>query len=328
MRGTILFANSASCIWRRTLWSILIVVWSPYSKGETLTVQLEWWHTASSVGLYAAIECGFFADEGLEVRLLEGGPAIDPVAAVVTGKADIGVANGATVVIGRSHGYPIKAISAQYRLSPVVFLSLQSQGIVKPQQMRGKRIIANQDTLPILLAMLGNVGLARNQYTVLDLDPKGEYLIDGSADVIAAFIGNLSEWLQQRGYPTNAIFPSDYRVHSYSKVHFALDNFIDEQPALLKRYLRAYLKGWQYILQDVSRVDSLLAKYITDPEELMKQQGSLDSKLPLLYGQDDEMLGYMQVDHWSSIVELLAGQGLIGERPPVHELFTNALLPR
>jgi DNA-binding NarL/FixJ family response regulator len=42
-----------------------------------ITVQLKWTHQAQFAGFYAADQNGYYADEGLEVSFVEGGPDID-----------------------------------------------------------------------------------------------------------------------------------------------------------------------------------------------------------------------------------------------------------
>ena len=50
-------------------------------------VQLKWLHQFQFAGFYAAIDQGYFRRAGLDVELLEGGPEIDPVQSVMSGRA-------------------------------------------------------------------------------------------------------------------------------------------------------------------------------------------------------------------------------------------------
>jgi ABC-type nitrate/sulfonate/bicarbonate transport system substrate-binding protein len=94
--------------------SALMTLMGPVAA-KPLKVQLKWWHTASSSGLYAAKHRNYFADAGVSVELIAGGPKADPVDSVVTGAVHVGVANGATLVQAQAKGLPVVAIAAFYK---------------------------------------------------------------------------------------------------------------------------------------------------------------------------------------------------------------------
>jgi ABC-type nitrate/sulfonate/bicarbonate transport system substrate-binding protein len=61
---------------------------------EPVTIQLRWFHQFQFAGYYAAIEKGFYADEGLQVSLREFEPGKDRIAPILEGKAQYGVGGG------------------------------------------------------------------------------------------------------------------------------------------------------------------------------------------------------------------------------------------
>jgi len=58
---------------------------APLPALTPVTVQLSWTHQAEFAGLYAAVEQGYFREEGLEVTFLEGGPEVDFIKPVTDG---------------------------------------------------------------------------------------------------------------------------------------------------------------------------------------------------------------------------------------------------
>ncbi|MES9856851.1 MAG: ABC transporter substrate-binding protein [Sedimenticola sp.] len=58
---------------------------------EPLTVQLRWFHSFQFAGYYAAIEKGYYRQEGLDVVLRERDPATSYVDEVVEGRAEYGI---------------------------------------------------------------------------------------------------------------------------------------------------------------------------------------------------------------------------------------------
>ena len=65
---------------------------SPSSaKLTNITLQLKWVPQAQFAGYYAAVKKGFYAKEGLNVTLKNGGPDIIPEQVVASGQAQFGV---------------------------------------------------------------------------------------------------------------------------------------------------------------------------------------------------------------------------------------------
>src|SRR5215469_15170634 len=58
---------------------------------DQVSLQLKWKHQFQFAGYYAAVEKGYYREQGLEVEIREGGPTIDAGATVAAGGADFGV---------------------------------------------------------------------------------------------------------------------------------------------------------------------------------------------------------------------------------------------
>ena len=113
---------------------------------EEITVQLAWAHRALFAGFYAADQKGYYADEGLAVTFLKGGPDVDRWTSVLDGTAQFGIAGGDELVIGRSEGKQVRAIATIFRRSPVVFIALADSGITRPEDFAGKQVRAPAQT--------------------------------------------------------------------------------------------------------------------------------------------------------------------------------------
>ena len=104
-------------------------------------VQLKWYHQYQFAGLYAAIEQGYFREAGLDVSLIEGGPTIDPVHAVIKGGAEFGIGNS-SLLIDYSNGTPVVAISAIYQHSPFAIIARRDGDIKTVHDLEGKVLMS------------------------------------------------------------------------------------------------------------------------------------------------------------------------------------------
>ena len=66
---------------------------------ERVTLQLKWFHQFQFAGYYAAVEQGFYADEGLAVELRERDPRYDPLDDVLAGVAAWAVMQGLVALL-------------------------------------------------------------------------------------------------------------------------------------------------------------------------------------------------------------------------------------
>jgi len=74
---------------------------------DTVYVQLKWLHQFQFAGLYMAIEKGFYAEHGLDVRLIERDKGLSPVEALQKNKAQYAISDS-TAIISRSKGFQCK----------------------------------------------------------------------------------------------------------------------------------------------------------------------------------------------------------------------------
>ena len=87
----------------------IILLLSPFyvqSAPEQVSIQLKWKHAFQFAGYYAAIEKGFYRDNGLEVTLKEIDFSKNNVAQVVDGESEYGIADSA-LALHRLNGKPV-----------------------------------------------------------------------------------------------------------------------------------------------------------------------------------------------------------------------------
>src|SRR5437867_10516153 len=99
------------------------------------------------LGMYAAIEQGYMADEGLKLDLqaMAGGATIIP--AIVGGSLDFGISNYVSVIVANGQGIKIKALSdSAYgsRASPPFAIIVKKGSPIKTaKDLNGKKVAVN-----------------------------------------------------------------------------------------------------------------------------------------------------------------------------------------
>ena len=289
-----------------------------------VTVQLRWIHNAQFAGIYAADQNGYYADEGLVVTLVEGGPKVDLIQPVIDGAAQFGIANADGLILARTAGLPVRAIATIYRRSPTVFIALAASGIVRPQDFAGKRIRVVPASRPIMQAMLAQVGVMPGDYTEADVAANLEPLLAGEVDVSSGFITNEVLTARAAGHELNLIYPDDYGVHFYADTLFTGDALIDADPDLVARFLRATLKGWTFAVENPEQAGPMVLDYNANADGAL-ETAKLTAALPLINTGEDR-IGAMNPEMWAGMAQTLREQGILTNAVAIDQVYTLRFL--
>jgi NitT/TauT family transport system substrate-binding protein len=289
-----------------------------------VTVQLAWTHQSQFAGMYAADQKGFYAAEGLAITFIEGGSKVDKLAPVLDGSAQFGIASADELILARSEDKPLRALATIYRRSPVVFISLVEMGITRPQDFVGKTIRAPANIAPTLRAMMARVGIASDQYTVVDLPADLKMFASGDVPAWGVFINGFAINIQQAGYELNLIYPDDYGVHFYSDTLFSTDDLIATNPDLIQRFLRATLKGWTYAVENTAEIPAFVQKYYPEAD-LANENARMTTSLPLVNTGEDH-IGWMKPEVWSGMERTLREQNVLTIPVEVEQVYTMQFL--
>lgn len=215
---------------------------------DMVTLSLKFHDQFQFAGYYAAVEKGFYEDEGLEVRLLEYSAALYSVEEVVEGRADFGV-SGMELMQARGRGVPVVILAAIFQHSPVVILTKKDCGIREPQDLVGSRVMSGVDDLVEFKAMLKQSGVDVSTVEFVPYTNSVEALLTGRIDASVDYISNEPNQLLQRGGQPHLLHPADYGIDFYGDCLFTSKQYLRKNPALVERFLRASLRGWRYALE-------------------------------------------------------------------------------
>lgn len=294
-----------------------------------VSVRLKWHHQTQFAGMYVAVKEGYYAEENLNVRLdsvdLSKGVTYENVLA---GDNDIGIGAPEELIIARSQGKSLRAVAVVFRLNPFVYLTSGESGVKTPQDFVGKTVVVSPGQGTILYtAMMANLGIDRSQ--INEIPSQSFSNIKECWEIAAAcpdYATNALVKVQQEGVDFNAIWPSDYGVPFYSDVIFATDEFIEKNPDVMQRFVRATLKGWQKAIEnpELGTQDALLF----DPKlDHTIQLAGLNASTPLVdIGED--YIGYMKPEIWQQMHDILLEQGFIDAPFDVKTVYTNEFVAK
>jgi NitT/TauT family transport system substrate-binding protein len=105
-----------------------------------VTLQSKWVVQAQFAGYYAAVDQGFYEDEGLDVTIRAGGPDIVPEQVVLGGQAEFGINWLDSLLATRDKGQEIVNIAQVFARSGMTEVTWADSGLDDITKLRGKKV--------------------------------------------------------------------------------------------------------------------------------------------------------------------------------------------
>lgn len=105
-----------------------------------VSLQLQWTAQAQFAGYYAAVDQGFYRDEGLDVTIKEGGPDIVPQDALAAGDVDYAISWVPKVLGSIEQGANITDVAQIFERSATTQISFKDKNITSPADLKGKNV--------------------------------------------------------------------------------------------------------------------------------------------------------------------------------------------
>src|SRR5258707_2013763 len=124
------------------------------AKTQTVNLQLGWLAGNNQLGEIAAKHLGYFEEEKLNLAIQPGGPNIDGVAIVASGRFEVGqVSSSPSLMLATSQKIPVSCFAVGAQEHPYAYFSLPKKPVRTPRDLIGKKV-GIQATAKILLTAL------------------------------------------------------------------------------------------------------------------------------------------------------------------------------
>lgn len=322
------FLQSAAALGGLALTHSLIGVGPARSQTTTVRMQLGWLASNGILGEVVAQKQGFYAEEGVTLEIVPGGPNVDGVAGVAAGQATVGqTSSSPSVMLARSAGIPIKAFAAGYQKHPFTYFSLAEAPIREPKDLVGKTVATQPTAFILLRALLAKHGIPEDQVTMVNMGSDMNQLLTGQAQAVTGWLTNTNA-LKILGEDRVDMTLWDTGIELYANVYFATDQTINETPEVLEKFVRGSARGWGYAKENPEEA----VKMLVEAYPILDLESELEAVKPVLEFSFNEVTkehgwGAMNRENWSAQVETYASlDQFTGEVPTVDDVMTLAIL--
>lgn len=311
------------------------------AQAEALTplrFTLDWRYEGPSAPFLLAAQKGYFAAEGLDVKIDAGNGSAGAVTRVATGAYDLGFAdfNALIEYSANTPQTPLKGVYMVYNNSPAAVFALKTSGIQTPADLKGKTVAApvfdaGRKAWPAF-ARHNGLGSDAVQWQSVDPAIRETLLARGEVDAITGFYFTSLLNLQARGVKPEDIvalpYPQ-YGVQLYGNSIIASEKLLKEKPELVKGFLRAFNKA----LQETLAAPSDAVAYVIKQDPLARRELEL-RRLQLALEANvatDEVreigLGAVQPERLEQAIDEAVNAYALSVRPSSASLFDATFLP-
>ena len=298
---------------KKYLWLLLCVFVSilssrMYPQATEVTIQLRWYHQFQFAGFYAALEKGYYRDEGLNVTIIEGNSTTNPVVDVLTAKADFSIGLS-ELVMNRINGQPVVLVAAIIQESPLSIAVRGDRNINDLRDLTGKKVMLNTQDAE-LMYMFSREKIPLNSFTVLPHSFRFTDLINDSVDAISCYSTNEPFYFQKYNLPYKLFRPANYGASFYGDCLFTSEDYARKNPKTVEKIRRATIKGWEYALAHKEElVEFINSKF---PERKTVEQLYYEAMvLTSLVKPGSGTIGEISMDRWENIASSFAELGLV-----------------
>ena len=303
---------------------------TPTPAPEQVSLALDWFPNSNHAGFYAALERGYYADEGLEVDIYVPANPEDVLKTVGAGRDDFGVSYQAEVLLARGEGVPVKSVAAMVQHPLNSIMTLTASGIERPGQLAGKKVgvtgIPFEEAL--FQAMLEHEGLTIDDVTIVNVGyDLGPSLIGGKVDaIVGAYWTHESILLEMQGYPITIMRMEEWGVPDfYELVLVASEDMIANHPDTVRRFVRATARGYADAIADPQAAVDILVEANPETDKALETEGI--GLLAPLWAEGATGFGSQTAERWESLAQWMKDSGLLAEDVDARAAFTSEFQP-
>ncbi|MHB1134744.1 MAG: ABC transporter substrate-binding protein [Chloroflexota bacterium] len=309
---------------------------------QKLSARLCWLKNGEFAALINASVEGYYEAEGFDLDLRQGGAGIDPLPLVAGKSEEFGVVAGsgqliAAVVNGKM---PLKFIGALMQTSPSGFMYLLKDGEQPnkrtPKDWKGAKLGIQAESLIATRIIASMNGLAEKDYEIVVSGTGPEQLLAGQVDYFNGWSNNQAWVLEKAGKKWGFINSTDYIPH-YADLLFARQDYLEANPELAKKFVRATMKGLQFGLDNPQKTAENVVK-LGEKQDLAQNvwRMGIQNQMVVSEASKKNGLGWMDPERIKKISQIMydttEGTGADARRqlsriPEPSELMTNDYLP-
>lgn len=258
-----------------------------------VALQLSWLHSVQFAGSYIAQDRGWWAEAGLDVTLMSGGPNAPVEPPVVAGTALVGISAADYTAAAVEQGAPFRILGVAMQKNPFVIASLPANPVRVPADLAGKRIGMALANMPVLQALCTLNGVDIGAIKVVPTQYSPQPLLAGEVDCLLCWETDLPVAMAVQGIDSVTMLMADHGYALHSQTYIATLDSLASRRADLVALMRGEVRGWAAYRQDTdAAADLTIATFPDAGLDSPTQRLQAARQVPLMFSDLTEAKGF------------------------------------
>lgn len=306
----------------------LVSVEASAQAKPVVNLQLGWLLSGNQLGEVCAKHLGYYEAEGVEMKFQPGGPNIDGVAVVASGRFEVGqVSSSPSLMLATSQDLPIRCFAVGAQEHPYTYFSLKKNPVREPKDLVGKKVGVQATAVILLRALLAKNNIPEKDVQIVTIGADMAPVLTGQVDVVSGWLTNTTA-LKVLGDQRVDMRLWDAGVRLYPLPYYATNDTLQKKADTLTKFVRATGKGWAYAHANRDKAVEFLVKEFPNLNAQDEREAA-DMMLKFAFSDRTAAEGWGTMDPkvWQEQIDLYAQLNQFSKRvPKVDEVITLDIL--
>jgi len=278
---------------------------------ETVTFTLNWVPYGEHAPFYYGIQKGFYAEEGIDLKIEPGSGSGNTIKAVAQNQTMFGWADTPPLLNAITTGMPVKSVGVFLQKGPSSIEFLADKGFKSIKDLKGKTVggtpgDAMYATFPALLAAND---MQPSDVTVVNMDAANKIaqLASGQVDAIMGFFHDQGPTIEAKtGKKVDHLLFADSGLNLLGLGIVVSDETLSSKKELVGKFVRATQKSWAEAVKDPAAAAKAMVGLAENepPEAVLVNQLKLAE--PLLQLETAGEPGVNTEEQWTDTIGIMA----------------------
>ena len=272
---------------------------------------------------------GYFADEGIEVELVDGGD-LPATAFLENGQVQIASLDPAEVILAQERGFDFDVVYEVMHGAVEGIFVLEGNEAETLADLSGTTIgIVGESDRGLLLAALGHAGLSEGDVTIAVLGESAPLLASSlSNGQVSGIVGAISDFvaIRSQGIEVENLLPEEMGEQPANNFALRADAVGGENEELIQGFLRAWAKSAYAGLVDLDATRAIAME--ADPENWINEDlGTIFLQAAQdLHRPDGGVFGDVRHDVWEAVIAEMSEVGMLEGEVTADEILNDHYL--
>jgi NitT/TauT family transport system substrate-binding protein len=298
------------------------------SAQDQVTFATNWLAQAEHGGYYQAVADGTYAEYGLDVTIMQGGPQSPGRPMLVSGQVQFYMGGATGAINAVREGIPTITLAAIFQKDPQILMSHPGAFETFPELAGASKYILSADGFTSYFTWMRTEwpDFAEEKYEPYQFNP-ASFLADEMAIQQGYLSSEPLSIEREAGFAPDVWLLADQGYEPYSTTIEAMRPWVEENPDIAQRFVEASIIGWtNYLYGDNAAANELIK---ADNPEMTDDQIAYGIEKLKEYGivvsgeAETQGIGCMTDARWTSFYESMVEVGVFEEGIDVSQAYTT-----